>query len=163
MAEENSALRAQIPAQQAQISAHQSQIAKLTTYIQSFEAKIDRASYTSPPTSTPASQTRESPSASTSTATQPQSSNKRKVATSIASFHTEADIATTVTAAISALDTKLEACFNAISQLINTNLQEFHVLCTDTINTYTTLKTSAEATQGKHSTQLASLQEAADT
>lgn len=165
MAKENSALRTQISTQQAQISAQQSQIAKLTTYIQSLEAKIDRvlASHTSTPTSTPASHTRVSSSASTSTAPQPQSSNKRKAATSTASLHTEADNATAVTAAISALETKLEARFNVISELIATHLQEFHAFRMDTINTYTTLKSSVEATQAKHSTQLAALQETTDT
>ncbi|KAH7985949.1 hypothetical protein HPB52_025286 [Rhipicephalus sanguineus] len=103
LAKENSALKAQI-------SAQQSQIAKLTSYIKSLEAKIDRALNFNKQTATPTpSQTQETHPNSLTTnntasapAPQPPNANKRKVATPTASLHAEVDITATVTTAVTA-------------------------------------------------------------
>ncbi|KAH6933171.1 hypothetical protein HPB50_012778 [Hyalomma asiaticum] len=79
MAKENSALKAQI-------SAQQFQIAKLTAYMQSLEANIDRALAAHTQTATPTSSHTQQPhcpphatsNVASAPAKQPQSTNKRK-------------------------------------------------------------------------------------
>ncbi|KAH7932395.1 hypothetical protein HPB52_024637 [Rhipicephalus sanguineus] len=153
LAKENSALKAQI-------SAQQSQIAKLTSYIKSLEAKIDRALNFNKQTATPTpSQTQETHPNSLTTnntasapAPQPPNANKRKAATPTASLHAEVDITATVTTAVTAaistlrsdLTAQLETRFNAIHQII-----------LETNNSFAVLKSSTEAALADFSVQLA--------
>ncbi|KAH6940906.1 hypothetical protein HPB50_010339 [Hyalomma asiaticum] len=153
MAKENSALKAQI-------SAQQSQIAKLTTYIQSLEAKIDRALATHIQTATPTSSQTQEPqcpphatsNVASAPAQQPQSTSKRKATTSTASLHAEVDIATTVTAAVKAAISTLKS---ELTSELETRFHTIHQIVLETANSFTILKSSTEAALADFNVQLA--------
>ncbi|KAH6932545.1 hypothetical protein HPB50_007305 [Hyalomma asiaticum] len=153
MAKENSALKAQI-------SVQQSQIAKFTTYIQSVEAKIDRALAAQTQTATPtSSQTQEphcpphtSSNMASAPARQPQSTNKRKATRPTASLHAEFDIATTLTAAVKAAISTLKP---ELTSELETRFNTIHQIVLETANSFTVLKSSTEAALAVFNVQLA--------
>ncbi|KAH6929125.1 hypothetical protein HPB50_023756 [Hyalomma asiaticum] len=153
MAKENSALKAQI-------SAQQSQIAKLTTYIQSLEAKIDRALAAHTQTATPTSSQTQEPhcrphatsNMASAPAQQPQSTNKRKATTPTASLHAEVDIARTVTAAVKAAISTLKS---ELTSELETRFNTIHQIFLETANSFTVLKSSTEAALDNFNVQLA--------
>ncbi|KAH6924706.1 hypothetical protein HPB50_022401 [Hyalomma asiaticum] len=153
MAKENSALKAPI-------SSQQSQIAKLTTYIRSLEAKIDRALATHTQTATPTSSQTQEPhcpphatsNVASAPAQQPQSTSKRKATTPTASLHAEVDIATTVTAAVKAAISTLKS---ELTSELETRLHAIHRIVLETANSFTFLKGSTESALADFNVELA--------
>ncbi|KAH8039842.1 hypothetical protein HPB51_009098 [Rhipicephalus microplus] len=151
LAKENSALKAQI-------SAQQSQIAKLTSYIQSLEAKIDRALSIDKQTTPTSSETQDAhpnplaPNPALSPVPQLQNANKRKAATPTASLHADADITTKVTTAVTAAISTLKSDLNAE---IETRFNAIHQTIRETTTSFAVLKSSTEAALADFSVQLA--------
>ncbi|KAH8038853.1 hypothetical protein HPB51_003446 [Rhipicephalus microplus] len=128
------------------------------SYIQSLEAKIDRALSIDKQTTPTSSETQDAhpnplaPNPALSPVPQLQNANKRKAATPTASLHADADITTKVTTAVTAAISTLKSDLNAE---IETRFNAIHQTIRETTTSFAVLKSSTEAALADFSVQLA--------